>query len=56
MADAVTQAAPTSRGGILGSTVDFGGHFKFWPKQYEAIYKRLLSKHAWLEVRHHPEL
>jgi NADH-quinone oxidoreductase subunit D len=56
MADAVTQADPPSREGILGTTIDFGGQFKFWPKHNEAIYKRLLSKHAWLEERHHPDL
>ena len=26
--------------------------FKFWPRHNEAIYKRLESKHAWLEERH----
>jgi len=29
--------------------------FTFWPRHNEAIYKRLESKHAWLEEKHHPE-
>lgn len=43
-------------GGLFGGTVDLGGAFRFWPRHNEAIYKRLLSKNAWLEERHHPEL
>lgn len=27
--------------------------FTFWPRHQEAVYKRLESKHAWLEERHH---
>ena len=42
-------------GGILGGTVDLGEAFQFWPRHQEALYKRLLSKHAWLDERHHPE-
>lgn len=41
--------------GILGGAPDLGGAFQFWPRHNEALYKRLLSKHAWLEERHHPE-
>ncbi len=29
--------------------------FSFWPRHNEALYKRLESKHAWLEEKHHPE-
>lgn len=29
--------------------------FEFWPRHNEAIYKRLESKHAWLEARHRSE-
>lgn len=31
---------------------DLGKAFRFWPRHNEAIYKRLESKHAWLEARH----
>lgn len=31
---------------------DLGPAFRFWPRHNEAIYKRLESKHAWLEERH----
>ena len=37
-------------GGAGGSSDVFD--FKFWPRHNEAIYKRLESKHAWLEERH----
>ena len=30
-----------------------GNVFRFWPRHNEAIYKRLESKHAWLDERHH---
>ena len=31
--------------------------FTFWPRHQEALYKRLESKHAWLEARHgHPQV
>ncbi len=29
--------------------------FSFWPRHNEAIYKRLESKHAWLDEKHHPD-
>ncbi len=35
------------------SDVDFGKQFRFWPRHNEALYKRLESKHAWLEERYH---
>ena len=41
---------PTGTGGAGGSSDVFD--FKFWPRHNEAIYKRLESKHAWLEDRH----
>ncbi|NBC17190.1 MAG: NADH dehydrogenase (quinone) subunit D [Bacteroidetes bacterium] len=45
--------ATTSLGsGILGAATDMGDAFSFWPRHNEAIYKRLESKHAWLEERH----
>lgn len=31
---------------------DLGQAFRFWPRHNEAIYKRLESKHAWLEDQH----
>lgn len=31
---------------------DLGKAFRFWPRHNEALYKRLESKHAWLEERH----
>ncbi|HEX7070792.1 MAG TPA: NADH-quinone oxidoreductase subunit D, partial [Rhodothermales bacterium] len=31
---------------------DLGNAFRFWPRHNEAIYKRLESKHSWLEARH----
>jgi NADH-quinone oxidoreductase subunit D len=41
-----------SAAAIMGSTrgEDF---FSFWPRHNEAIYKRLESKHAWLDEKHH---
>ncbi len=30
---------------------DLGNVFRFWPRHNEALYKRLESKHAWLEER-----
>jgi NADH-quinone oxidoreductase subunit D len=38
---------------ILGGP-DFGDHFRFWPRHQKALYKRLESKHAWLEEHRHP--
>ncbi len=29
--------------------------FSFWPKHNKALYKRLESKHAWLDEKHHPD-
>ena len=43
-------STPTGTGGAGGSSDVFD--FKFWPRHNEAIYKRLESKHAWLEERH----
>ena len=43
-------STPTGTGGMGGSSDVF--NFKFWPRHNEAIYKRLESKHAWLEERH----
>ncbi len=40
--------------GIVTS-VDRPGGFSFWPKHNAALYKRLESKHAWLEEKHHPD-
>ncbi len=34
---------------------DLGTAFRFWPRHNEAIYRRLESKHAWLEERHREE-
>ncbi len=31
--------------------VDTDSEFRFWPKHNEAIYRRLESKHSWLEAR-----
>lgn len=31
---------------------ELGSAFRFWPRHNEAIYRRLESKHAWLEERH----
>ena len=31
---------------------DMGSAFRFWPRHNEAIYKRLETKHSWLEERH----
>ena len=39
--------APSLAGG------DLGDMFRFWPRHNEALYKRLESKHAWLDERHH---
>ncbi len=33
------------------SGLDFGPQFRFWPKHNEAIYKRLESKHSWIEEK-----
>lgn len=33
---------------------DRHGLFNFWPRHNEAIYRRLETKHAWLEERHRP--
>lgn len=30
---------------------DLGDHFRFWPRHNEAIYKRLETKHSWVESR-----
>ena len=40
---------------MMGGQPDLGNAFRFWPRHNEAILKRLLSKHAWLDERHHPE-
>jgi len=37
------------------SHIDFGETLSFWPRHNEAIYRRLESKHAWLEEIHHPD-
>ena len=37
------------------SGIDGTEYFSFWPKHNEALYKRLESKHAWLEQMHHPD-
>lgn len=34
---------------------DFKEALSFWPRHNEALYRRLESKHAWLEDIHHPE-
>jgi NADH-quinone oxidoreductase subunit D len=36
------------------STENFGETLKFWPRHHEALYRRLESKHSWLEERHGP--
>ena len=33
--------------------IDFSETLSYWPRHNEALYKRLESKHAWLEERHH---
>jgi NADH-quinone oxidoreductase subunit D len=43
---------PVGNEGALNADMVFSGNFKFWPRHNEALYKRLLSKHAWLEERH----
>ena len=48
--------APTGAGGIAGGNVDLGAAFKFWPRHNEAIYKRLESKHSWVEEKAQAEL
>lgn len=35
--------------------LDFSKTLSYWPRHNEAIYRRLESKHAWLEERHHPD-
>ena len=30
---------------------DLGEHFRFWPRHNEAIYKRLETKHSWVESK-----
>ncbi len=35
----------------LIENIDFKETLQFWPRHNEALYKRLESKHAWLEVR-----
>lgn len=40
-------AAPTS-----GKIVSSEDNFRFWPRHNAALFKRLESKHAWLEARH----
>ncbi|GAB5521324.1 MAG: NADH dehydrogenase (quinone) subunit D [Rhodothermales bacterium] len=44
--------APTLQMAAAGSSDNV---FTFWPRHNEAIYKRLESKHAWLEERHRPD-
>ncbi|NND72518.1 MAG: NADH-quinone oxidoreductase subunit D, partial [Rhodothermales bacterium] len=36
--------------------IDPEAEFRFWPKHNEAIYKRLESKHSWMEDRRHEKL
>ena len=45
-----TASGLSGMGGVGGSSDVFD--FKFWPRHNEALYKRLESKHAWLEERH----
>jgi NADH-quinone oxidoreductase subunit D len=35
----------------ISAAPDFGENFRFWPRHNKALYKRLESKHAWLEER-----
>jgi NADH-quinone oxidoreductase subunit D len=37
----------------LLSQIELKDQFRFWPRHNEALFKRLESKHAWLEERHH---
>ena len=37
----------------LISQIELKDQFRFWPRHNEALFKRLESKHAWLEERHH---
>jgi len=39
----------------LIENIDFKETLKFWPRHNEALYKRLESKHAWLEKSHRGE-
>ena len=39
----------------LIENIDFKETLSFWPRHNEALYRRLESKHAWLEDIHHPE-
>jgi NADH-quinone oxidoreductase subunit D len=36
--------------------IDFKETLTYWPRHNEALYRRLESKHAWLEERHHPDV
>jgi len=36
--------------------IDFSDTLSFWPRHNEALYRRLESKHAWLEEKHHSEI
>lgn len=37
----------------IHSGIDGTEYFSFWPKHNAALYRRLESKHAWLEEKHH---
>lgn len=39
---------------IIGKT-NFSETLNFWPRHNEALYKRLESKHAWLDAKHRTE-